>query len=93
MNHYEINFRMDKEDHDYIRSISKGTCSMSEIYRSIYTQFCDSIRRTKKKGKKNVKANTRSKAQGGKKTDGGSKDKNPRGRRSASRKTTKGGKG
>lgn len=93
MNNYRIAFRIDIEDDDYIRSISSGVCSINDIYKAIYGSFCDSLRRNKRKGKKNVKTNTANKAQRGKKAPKGGEDKNPGRRRTANRKNTKRDKG
>lgn len=94
MNSYKISFRLDKEDDDYIRSVSKDICTINEVYRSIYTKFCDGIRRNhrkskKKEGKKSVKTNQTDSKKGGRKEKGGSKSKHTGGGRVTNGKATK----
>ncbi len=78
MKHKQIAFRVDKEDDDYIRSISKDICSMSEVYRTIFTSFCEKTRKNLrlKKGKKNAKPNAKAKGDGNKKRKDSSKGTN-----------------
>ena len=90
MNNYLIAFRIDKEDDDYIRSVCGGVCPINDIYRSIYSTFCDKIRKNERKRKKNAKTNPTNKAQRGKGKEKNPPRKNTRGGRVAGRKNTKG---
>lgn len=54
-----ICFRVDEEDDDYIRSISKDVCRINDVYESIYSNFCDNVRSGKRKKKKGGKGNAK----------------------------------